>query len=209
MLFTLKPYALQEGFCKKSIKCSNKYYKNKKGFRKDTDWSWLYYLIPIVLSITLFFILPRKEEYIALVLMGVTVLVFMLYGLYKLIKHFTTTSCPKCYNNNNNKNTRSREQVEYVENIKPSELPQADTEMAATAKSMFVCPNEKPFDPSQEPPGSALMAGYNYNECIKNGFSVDFCTITPLEVMGPGSCLCDGGKIGYRDPENLTSCDCP
>ena len=205
MLFTLKPYALQEGFCKKSKKCSNKYYKNKKGFRKDINWSWLYILIPIVLSIALFFILPRREEYIALTLMGVTVLALMLYGLYKLIKHFTTTSCPKCYNNN--KNTTSKEQVEYIEDAKPSTLPEAD--VTSTVTSMFVCPDEKPFDPSQEPPGSALMGGYNYNECIKNGFSVDFCTITPLEVMGPGSCVCDGGKIGYRDPENLTSCDCP
>ena len=115
MLFTLKPYALQEGFCKKSKKCSDKYYKNKKGFRKDTDWSWLYYLIPIVLSIALFFILPRKEEYIALTLMAVVAIVYMLYGLYKLIKHLTSKSCPKCYKKTEN-NQKLKEKVEYIEN---------------------------------------------------------------------------------------------
>ena len=79
---------------------------------------------------------------------------------------------------------------------------------AEKIEALCKCPGQKPFNPDKEPPGAALMAGYNYNECIKDGFSVDFCTTTPIDVMGPGTCVCDDGKIGFLNSDNIAECLC-
>lgn len=203
---TLNPCSIKEGFIKQSDRCKQNYYENVHKFKSDIDWSWLYYAIPIVLSIVLFFILPKEEEYISLVLMGLTLLIGIIIGVYKLIKNLIIKPCPEC---DLTTDTGDSSYITLVETAKNTAFPQSEIEKAEKIEALFKCPGQKPFDPEKEPPDSTLIAGYNYDECIKRGFSVDFCTTTPIKVMGPGNCGCDNGDIGYRDPQNIAACLCP
>jgi len=205
----MKPCSVKEGFFKKSNRCKTNYYKNVHKVKNsiNSNWYWIYYAIPIILSIALFFILPTREEYIALILLGVTLLVGALIGLYILIKNLFFKPCPNSNCDFMEKQEDSSEIV-LVETAKDNKIPESEIVKAEKIEALFKCPGQKPFNPLKEPPGSGLIAGFDYNECIQNGFSVEFCTTTPLTTMGPGSCMCDDGKLGFRNPKNIADCEC-
>lgn len=48
----------------------------------------------------------------------------------------------------------------------------------------------------------------SYDECIASGFSKEFCSQTPTGALGPGSCVCPDGSIGYTLPGFRGQCVC-
>ena len=200
-LFKFKPANVKEGFfCKKVAKCR----ANKTGFRKSPDWSWLGYVVPVLFIIVLFFLLPKEEEWIALVVLGAFILVLICIGIYKWIK---SKSCKgACFSNKEMSQPAISEAT--FEKVVDKEFKEEITKIKRGEKRLEECPGPA-FNPKKEPPDSAPIAGYNYDQCIKNGFSLDFCVETPLFRMGPGTCRCYNGKIGFIDPKNPASCDCP
>lgn len=47
-----------------------------------------------------------------------------------------------------------------------------------------------------------------YKDCIKSGFSKEFCVQTPVSAMGPGACECEPGVWGYQLPGFQGECVC-
>ena len=201
-LISLKPHSFKEGFCKKSVKCGVN--KNDTGRRKDIDWSWIIYVVFVILIIALFFILPKEEEWISLVALGVVAGVAILIAFFKWI---TKPSCSKCFKPKKIDVVALTQEQLLAESIQKAE--EQDIKIEERIMYDIHCPGGKKFDPDEEPPGSTTVAGFNYDKCIRSGFNLDFCVETPLFHMGPGTCRCRNGKIGYIDPDNKASCDCP
>lgn len=48
----------------------------------------------------------------------------------------------------------------------------------------------------------------SYGDCLKSGFTKEFCVQTPISTFGPGFCQCDNGQIGQRMPGFKGECVC-
>jgi hypothetical protein len=47
-----------------------------------------------------------------------------------------------------------------------------------------------------------------YQDCINSGYTKEFCSQTPTNVLGASGCLCDDGSLGYIVPGFGGRCVC-
>lgn len=201
-------HTYQEGFgsCKKTNKCNTAYNGHVKKI-KDMNLSWIFWGVPIVAGIVLFFILPKEEENISLTILAVTAVCGVLYGIYKLIAHFfTRNKCKTCF-----KEPEPPVTVEYeeYEETQQAELIEEKLEQKyGSSSTAFQCTGDTIFDVSATPVNATTfssndkylpssIAGYNYSECIAKGLSPEFCYTTPIledipksRLWSQGMCLC-------------------
>ena len=50
---------------------------------------------------------------------------------------------------------------------------------------------------------------FDYVRCRDRGFGREFCTVTPLQYIGPGQCVCESGETGTYSARLGAKCDCP
>jgi hypothetical protein len=60
------------------------------------------------------------------------------------------------------------------------------------------------------PKQEGFTTNYNqkYTDCIKNGYSKEFCVQNPISVGGPSTCMCDNGRRGRILPGYQGECVC-
>lgn len=55
-------------------------------------------------------------------------------------------------------------------------------------------------------PESFTSGGYQH--CINSGYTKEFCSQTPISVLGPSGCICHDGSVGYLAPGFRGYCVC-
>lgn len=224
--------------CVRSEKCRGKHDANVVWLKANLyARTWIWYMLPVILAIILFFLLPKEEEYISLVLLAIVAVVAVLQALYGVVRGWFVGSCPspcargasvggsptavpgcpKCLPKRPPKDPDDW----YSKTAKAERSAVRRVTAAATQRAALrACPHAAPFEPSDTPdvaPGVAPapdLAGYDYEKCIAQGFDVAFCTTTPLPRDGAGWCECPvqpngQEQMGTVDPSVPGGCRCP
>jgi len=53
-----------------------------------------------------------------------------------------------------------------------------------------------------------FYASGDFESCIEEGYTKEFCVKTPVSLFGPSVCMCDNGKVGRYIPGFKGKCIC-